>query len=253
VNATLNAASTAVGTARQDINDVPVVRTDGLTIESFSVTATGEVTLFDSNTATATNNPVFAETAADVVALTEALHLNIGVANVITFGLDADGNGTAESTIVASTDPTTGETNIVELSGVAFGADLVTAAAAGGIFIAAGAGAGAGAGGGAVGGGTATVSVDGTTAALTADDATAETFQFASATYATTITDFDPANDSLDFPDAGTGNLSLNNAADDGQAVLTWDDGTNTIDVTLVGLTSAEDLSLTTLAGFSIV
>jgi Ca2+-binding RTX toxin-like protein len=257
VNATLNAASTAVGTARQDINDVPVVRTDGLTIESFSVTATGEVTLFDSNTATATNNPVFAETAADVVALTEALHLNIGVANVITFGLDADGNGTAESTIVASTDPTTGETNIVELSGVAFGADLVTAAAAGGIFIAAGAGAGAGAGGGAgggaVGGGTATVSVDGTTAALTADDATAETFQFAGATYATTITDFDPANDSLDFPDAGTGNLSLNNAADDGQAVLTWDDGTNTIDVTLVGLTSAEDLSLTTLAGFSIV
>lgn len=102
------------------------------------------------------------------------------------------------------------------------------------------------------GGGT-TVNVNGTANAPTASDAAAETFVFADATYAATITDFDPANDSLDFPDTGTGNLSLSNAADDGQAQLTWTDGTNTIDVTIVGLTSAEDLSLTTLSGFDIV
>lgn len=124
VNSTINAASVAVGVNRQDIDGGAVTRTDGLTVESFSVTATGEVTLFDSNTALGTTTAVFAQTAADVVALTEALHLNIGASNVITFGLDADANGTAESTIVASTDITTGETNIVQLSNVAFGADL---------------------------------------------------------------------------------------------------------------------------------
>ncbi|MDP4990793.1 MAG: hypothetical protein NWQ37_06265, partial [Marivita lacus] len=109
-----------------------------------------------------------------------------------------------------------------------------------------------GGGGGGTPGAT-TVNVNGTANAPTASDAAAETFVFADATYTATITDFDPANDSLDFPDTGTGNISLFNAVDDGQARLVWDDGTSTIDVTLVGLTSAEDLSLTSLGNFDIV
>ena len=141
VNSDITAASGAVGTTRQDIDGGPVTRADGVTIESFSVTATGEVTLFDTNTALGTTTSVFAQTAADVVAITEALHLNIGVANVVTFGLDADANGTAESTIVASVDLTTGETNIVELSNLAFGANLAAAAGPGVINISASAGA----------------------------------------------------------------------------------------------------------------
>ena len=120
-NATLAGAQIAV---RQDIGGGAITRADGLTIESFEVDAvTGLVTLYDSSTALGTTTEVFAETDADVIALAEALLLNIGVPSVVGFALDADGNGIAESTIVASTDFTT--TNIVNLAGIEFGTPLV--------------------------------------------------------------------------------------------------------------------------------
>ena len=88
---------------------------------------------------------------------------------------------------------------------------------------------------------------------VTADDAAAEVFTFADETITTTLTDFDPANDSLDFPDTGADNVKyVLNAADDGEARVVWDDGVTTIDVTIVGLTQAEDLSLTSLGNFDI-
>ena len=101
-----------------------------MTIESYQIGEDGNVTLYNSNTATATIDPVFAETAADVIAIADALLLNLldldADGGVFAFGLDADGNGAAESTIVVSTDAT--EVNIVQLVGIAPGAGFGTAA-----------------------------------------------------------------------------------------------------------------------------
>ena len=90
-------------------------------------------------------------------------------------------------------------------------------------------------------------------ATTTADDAIAEHFNIdTSATIAHTIADFDPANDTLDFGEGITSDdISIVNNADDGEAQLSYtpDGGTTVIDITLTGLTSAEDLDLTTATG----
>lgn len=115
------------------------------------------------------------------------------------------------------------------------------------------AGGGTTGGGGTGGGGTATENVNGTNNAPTADDAVDETFVIEEdGTYTATITDFDPANDSLDFPDGATPAVTPD-AFPNGEAVLTWTDGTDIITVELVGLTAAEELGLTSLSGFDIV
>jgi trimeric autotransporter adhesin len=111
-----------------------VTLSSGQTVESIEVSATGVVTFYDENVTLAGTQELFAITDADVVALSEALLLNLATAGAYTFGLDADANGTAESSIVLSSDLT--ETNIVELVGVAGGTDLAIAAAAGDILIA---------------------------------------------------------------------------------------------------------------------
>jgi Ca2+-binding RTX toxin-like protein len=121
--------------ARADLFDA-LTLSSGDTVESFEVSATGVVTLYDESTAagfggTQTLNAV---TDADVVALVEAILLNTATKGAYTFGLDANGDGTAESSIVFSSDLAT-ETNIVELVGVAGGTDLAVALAAGDIFI----------------------------------------------------------------------------------------------------------------------
>ena len=127
VDATLTAAT------RADLFSA-VTLSSGQTVESIEVSATGVVTFYDENVALAGTQELFAITDADVVALSEALLLNLATAGAYTFGLDADANGTAESSIVLSSDLT--ETNIVELVGVAGGTDLAAAAAAGDILIA---------------------------------------------------------------------------------------------------------------------
>jgi hypothetical protein len=182
------------------------------------------------------------------------------VANVITFGLDADGNGTAESTIVASTDIGTGETNIVQLTNVAFGADLATTATAGGIFVAAGTtapttGGGTttpGTGGGTTTPTTGTATTQAVTGAATLDAAGSNvTFDVADGTFAVSISNF-AAGDILDFRDvAGTAtSATFNVLADadqtDGQQQFTVTDPTDAsvVTVTLVGLTGVQDAGL---------
>jgi len=102
---------------------------------------------------------------------------------------------------------------------------------------------------------TVVVDAAGTT---TADDAVAETFDITIGDYAHTIDNFDPANDLLDFLDFGgdsldltAADLSLVNTADDGEAVLSYtpDAGATVAEITLMGLSSSEDLALTSAAG----
>jgi hypothetical protein len=133
-------ATAMTDTARTDIEGGSIVRSDGLTIESYEST-NGVVTLYDSNTALGTTTEVFAQTEADVLAIANSLLLNflndpaiIAVGDgAFTFGLDADGNGTAESTIVVSSDALAAAagaeiTNIIQLLGVAHGGELGVAA-----------------------------------------------------------------------------------------------------------------------------
>jgi len=90
------------------------------------------------------------------------------------------------------------------------------------------------------------ISGDGTT---TASDASEEIFDIATdSTYSHTIKDFDILNDKLNF---GTGvtkeDINIVNSSDDGQADLIYapDSGKTVITITLTGLTSSEDASLT--------
>jgi hypothetical protein len=98
------------------------------------------------------------------------------------------------------------------------------------------------------------VSVD-AAGSTNANDAVAETFDITIGDYAYTIQDFDPANDLLDFGgdslDLTAADLSLTNNADDGEAVLSYtpDAGETVIEITLMGLSSSEDLALTSAAG----
>jgi hypothetical protein len=89
----------------------------------------------------------------------------------------------------------------------------------------------------------------------TANDAVVETFDITIGDYAHTIEYFDPAHDLLDFGgdalDLTAADLSIENAADDGMAVLSYtpDAGETIVAITLIGLSSAEDIALTSSAG----
>jgi hypothetical protein len=108
-------------------------------------------------------------------------------------------------------------------------------------------------GGGGVGE-TETVAITGAGSTI-ADDAVVETFDITIGDYAHTIEDFDPDNDLLDFGgdalDLTAADLSIVNTADDGMAVLSYtpDAGDTIVEITLTGLSSAEDLALTSSAG----
>jgi Ca2+-binding RTX toxin-like protein len=74
--ATLSGVATVGVDTRVDLAPGAIVtRADGVTIESFEVSANGLVTLYDSNLAVGTVDEVFAESDADVYAIMEALTL----------------------------------------------------------------------------------------------------------------------------------------------------------------------------------
>ena len=105
--ADIEALSTGAGGADTRVDFAPgaiVTRADGVTIESFEVSATGLVTLYDSNVARGTNDEVFVESDADVYALMEALTLLSNAATAYTFEYDFNQDGTADGQIVISDD-----------------------------------------------------------------------------------------------------------------------------------------------------
>jgi Ca2+-binding RTX toxin-like protein len=122
------ALSTIVGIdTRVDLAPGAIVtRADGVTIESFEVSATGLVTLYNSNLAVGTIDEVYAESDADIYAIMEALTLLSAATTEYTFEYDFNDDGTADGQIVVS-DDFAGVTNIVQLVGVT-GAELVAAA-----------------------------------------------------------------------------------------------------------------------------
>lgn len=135
--ATLSGVATVGVDTRVDLAPGAIVtRADGVTIESFEVSANGLVTLYDSNLAVGTVDEVFAESDADVYAIMEALTLLGGAATAYTFEYDFNQDGTADGQILVS-DDFAGVTNIVQLVGVT-GAELISGAttAADQIFLA---------------------------------------------------------------------------------------------------------------------
>jgi Ca2+-binding RTX toxin-like protein len=134
VDTTVATLSGVVGVdTRTDLGAGAVVtRTDGETIESFEVSATGLVTLYNSNLAVGTVDEVYAQSDADIYAIMEALTLLSAGATTYTFEYDFNTDGTPDGQIVIS-DDAGGITNIVQLVGVT-GAELN--AAADGIVIA---------------------------------------------------------------------------------------------------------------------
>ncbi len=84
----------------------------------------------------------------------------------------------------------------------------------------------------------------------TADDGVVEKFDIATdSTYSHTIINFDTKNDKLDFGDGITSkDISIDNTADDGVVDLTYamGAGETVVTITLTGLSSAEDMALTT-------
>jgi Ca2+-binding RTX toxin-like protein len=97
-----NAALVAAPVVQTDFAAQPVVRADGLTIESFAISATGVVTLYDERTGSGTTE-VFAQTAADALAIATALAGQAAVVDTAqVFKIDADANGVAESSFVFS-------------------------------------------------------------------------------------------------------------------------------------------------------
>jgi hypothetical protein len=87
-----------------------------------------------------------------------------------------------------------------------------------------------------------------------ASDALTELFTMTSGTtYTHTISNFDTVNDNLRFDTTAitAASISIDNTADDGMATLSYspDLGVTTVTVVLTGLTSAEDLALTGVAG----
>jgi Ca2+-binding RTX toxin-like protein len=108
-----------------------IVRTDGLTIQSYATTATGVVTLYDESTGTGTTE-VFARTSADVLAIANALANQELNNETAIFRLDADANGVAESSVIVSQHARGLE--IVQLTGVA-AVDLNLTATAGDITV----------------------------------------------------------------------------------------------------------------------
>ena len=112
---------------RADIGGGAIVLSNGDTIESYEIGEDGSVILYDRNTGNASVDQLYAQTSDDVIAIADSILLNIldltdGEAGTFLFGLDEDGNGTAESTIVVSSDDlaTSGEVNVVKLVGIAF-------------------------------------------------------------------------------------------------------------------------------------
>ena len=125
--ATLSGVATVGVDTRVDLAPGAIVtRADGVTIESFEVSATGLVTLYNSNLAVGTIDEVYAESDADIYAIMEALTLLSGAPTAYTFEYDFNDDGTADGQIVAS-DDFAGITNIVQLVGVT-GAELDAAA-----------------------------------------------------------------------------------------------------------------------------
>jgi trimeric autotransporter adhesin len=125
--ATLSGVATVGVDTRVDLAPGAIVtRADGVTIESFEVSATGLVTLYNSNLAVGTIDEVYAQSDADIYAIMEALTLLSGAATAYTFEYDFNEDGTADGQIVVS-DDFNGITNIVQLVGVT-GAELDAAA-----------------------------------------------------------------------------------------------------------------------------
>jgi Ca2+-binding RTX toxin-like protein len=111
-----------------------VTRTDGVTVESFLISNTGVVTLFD-ETATVGTTEVFAETTDDMLLIAQALRDEATNADeVFIFKVDADGDGVAESSFVVSENSTDANVQYVQLVGVA-AADLSLTQVAGDIHL----------------------------------------------------------------------------------------------------------------------
>lgn len=99
------------------------------------------------------------------------------------------------------------------------------------------------------GNGTVAISSAGTTSATTANDV----FNIAStSSYTHDISGFDLANDKLNFgADVTIDSISTENSALDGMVSLSYTNGANTVKITLVGLTQAQEGSLATNADFA--
>jgi Ca2+-binding RTX toxin-like protein len=124
----VTSANLVAGAVAQTNFGSAVTRTDGVTIQSFSIAIGGTVSLFDENVGTGTTE-VFAETAADVLAVANAL-VNQQPNQTVVFRLDSDGNGVADSSVVVSEHADGVE--IIQLNGVSAVAAGLTATGAGG-------------------------------------------------------------------------------------------------------------------------
>jgi hypothetical protein len=101
------------------------------------------------------------------------------------------------------------------------------------------------------------IAVSAATAATTPAAVTGvkDIYTMALGNYAATITNFDAANDKLSF---GTGitaaSIVITNNAADGQATFSYSaDGINTETITITGLSTVQDIALTTSAGLTAI
>ena len=109
-----------------------VTRTDGVTIESYTLSATGVVTLFD-QAAGQGSTAVFAETAADVLGVANTLAAQVLTNQTAIFGLDSDGNGVADGSVIVS--ETANGLEIIQLNGVAHTLGVSETGAAGAVTV----------------------------------------------------------------------------------------------------------------------